>query len=91
MQHEFEHNLKKTVTTKVNIQVLVNKFKRTGSVLDEKHPERPQISEEGIRHIQQLIEQSPNASTHCLSNRLSVSPTVFEFHEHLQQSYEQNI
>jgi hypothetical protein len=43
VQQNFEQKFRKPAPTKANIQLLVNKFKGTGSVLDEKRSDSLQI------------------------------------------------
>jgi transposase len=76
VQQSFEWKFRKSAPTRANIQLLVNKLKRTGSVLDEKRWGRPQISEDNTRRIQQAAEQGPCASIHHLSNQLDIPRTT---------------
>jgi transposase len=78
VQRSFERKFRKPAPSRANIRLLVNRFKRTGSVLDEKRSGRPQTSEDGVGCIQQATEQSPRASVRPLSNQLDIPrPTVW--------------
>jgi hypothetical protein len=59
VQQGSERKFRKPAPTGANIRLQVNKFKRTGSALDEKRSGRPQTSEEDVGCIQQATEQSP--------------------------------
>jgi transposase len=76
VQQSFERQFRKPAPTRANIRLLVNKFKRTGSVLDEKRSGRPQISEDDAGRILQATEQSPHASIRRLSNQLDIPRTT---------------
>ena len=78
MRQEFERKFHRSTPTRANIRISVRKFKRTGSVLDEKLSGGPQISENDVEQIQQGIELSPGASTRRLSNELDIPRTSFE-------------
>ena len=88
---EFERKFHRPTPTRANIQKLVNKFKRTGSVLHEKCSGRPQTSANDVERMQQVIEFSPGASTRSLSNELDTPRTTiwrilrFKFNEHAYQ------
>ena len=56
--------------------LLVNKFERTGSVVDEKCSGRPQTFANDVERIQQVIERSPGTSTRRLSNELDIPRTA---------------
>jgi transposase len=75
VQQSFERKFRKPAPTTASIRFLVNKFKRTGSALNEKHSGRPQTSED-VQSIQQATEQSPCASIRHLSNQLDISKTT---------------
>jgi hypothetical protein len=75
-QQGFKRKFRKPVPTRASIPFLFNKFKRTGSVLDEKRSGRPRISQDDVGHIQQAIEQSPRASIRRLSNQLDIPRTT---------------
>jgi hypothetical protein len=77
MQQGFEQKFRKPVPTRANIQLLINKFKRTGSVLNEKCSGRPQTSEGNIGRIQRAIEQSPHVSIHRLVTNLTYQGQLF--------------
>ncbi|KAJ4427288.1 hypothetical protein ANN_24906 [Periplaneta americana] len=68
--------------------MLVNRFKRTGSFLDEKRSGKPQTSANDVPLLQHATERSPGASTHRLSNELDIPRTtvwrVLRFTLHLQ-------
>jgi hypothetical protein len=46
LQQGFERKFRKPAPTRANIRLLFNKFKRRGSVLDEKRSGRPQTSKD---------------------------------------------
>jgi transposase len=76
VQHSFERKFRKPAPVRASIRLLVNRFKRTGSVLDEKRSGRPQTSEDDVGCIQQATEQSPSASVRHLSNQLHIPRTT---------------
>ncbi|PSN58023.1 hypothetical protein C0J52_02021 [Blattella germanica] len=76
VRQDFERKFHKPAPTRANIRMLVNKFKRTGSVVDEKRSGRPQTSANDVELIQQAIERSPGASTRRLSNELDIPRTT---------------
>jgi hypothetical protein len=76
VQHGFERKFRKPVPTRANIRLLVNKFKRTGSVLDEKRSGRLAISKDDVQCIQQAIERSSSASICSLSNQIDIPRTT---------------
>jgi hypothetical protein len=61
---------------RANIRLLVNKFKRTGSVHDEKRSGRPQTSEDDTGRTQQAIYQGRHASIRRISNQLDIPRTT---------------
>jgi transposase len=75
-QQGFERKFRKPAPTRANIRLLVNKFKRTGSGLDEKRSGRPQTSEDNVGRIEQVIKKSPRASLRRLSNQLDILRTT---------------
>ena len=76
VRQDFERKFHKPAPTRANIRMLVNKFKRTGSVVDEKRSGRPQTSANDVELIQQAIKRSPGASTRRLSNELDIPRTT---------------
>lgn len=72
VRNRFERKFRKPAPTRGNIQILVNKFMRTGSVRDEPRTGRPSISVESVEAIQNAIERSPQASTRRLSRELGI-------------------
>ncbi|KAJ4443074.1 hypothetical protein ANN_04724 [Periplaneta americana] len=73
---ECERKLKKPAPIRANIRMLVNKFKRAESFLDEKHSGRPQTSANDVPLLQHATECSPGTSTRCLSNELDIPRTT---------------
>jgi hypothetical protein len=55
VQQNFERNFRKSAPSRDNMRLVVNKFKRTGSVLDEKRSGRLQTSEDNVGRIQQAL------------------------------------
>ena len=68
----FQGRFRKPAPTQQNIQMLVNKFMRTGAVADEQRSGRPPISQERVDTIREAIERSPRASTRRLSRELGI-------------------
>ena len=69
----------KPAPTRHAIKKMVNKFKRTGSVIDEQRTERPAVAIETVQRIQEAITRSPSASTRRLSRELgNAHPTVWK-------------
>jgi transposase len=76
VQQNFEGKFRKPAPTRASIRLVVNKFKRTGSVLDGKRSGRPQSSEDDVGCIQQVVEQSPRASIRRLNSQLDIPRTT---------------
>ena len=75
----FQRRFRKPAPTQLNIQMLVNKFMRTGSVADEQWSGRPPTPQERVETIREAIERSPYASTCRLSRELGIPrATVWE-------------
>ena len=79
VREAFQRRFRKPSPTQQNIQMLVNKFMRTGSVADEQRPGRPPTSQGRVETIRDAIERSPSASTRRLSRELGIPcATVWE-------------
>ena len=72
VREAFQRRFRKPAPTQQNIQMLVNKFMRTGSVADEQWSGRPPTSQERVETIREAIERSPRASTCSLSRELGI-------------------
>jgi hypothetical protein len=83
MHRSFEWKFRKPARTRVNVRLLVNKFKRTGSELDGKCSDRPQASEDDVG----CIEQSPRASVRRLSNQLDIPRRLFGEFKRQKRAY----
>lgn len=55
VEQSFGRKFRKPTPARANIRLQVNKFERTGSLVDEKRSGRPQTSEDDVGHIQQPI------------------------------------
>ena len=58
---------------RANTRILVNKFLRTGSVIDESCSGRPRTSPELVKSVQDAIEQSQRSSKRRLSRKIGLS------------------
>lgn len=72
MQRLFERKYQKDAPTRLAIRKLVNKFRRTGSVADERRAGRPPVSPQSVQRVREAIERSPKASTRRLSHELTL-------------------
>ena len=72
VREAFQRRFRKQAPTQQNIQMLVNKFMRTGSVADEQRSSRPPTSQERVKTIREAIERSPRASTRHLSREVGI-------------------
>jgi hypothetical protein len=70
VRQDLEGTFRKSAPTRANIRFPVIKFKRTGSLFDEKRPGRPKTSEDDA------VEQSSRASIRRLSNQLDIPRTT---------------
>ena len=62
VREEFTLKFRKEGPSRHAIKDLVNKFKRTGSVLDEQRPGRPSSSQATVQSVNDAITRSPKAS-----------------------------
>ena len=72
----FQRRFRKPDPTQQNIQMLVNKCMRTGSLADKQRSGRPHTSQERVETIREAIERSPRASTCRLNRELGISRTT---------------
>ncbi|PSN33099.1 hypothetical protein C0J52_19408 [Blattella germanica] len=78
VRESFERRFRKPAPTQQNIQLLVNKFMRTGSVADEQRIGRPPTSQETVETIREAIERSPHASIRRPSHELVIPRATVE-------------
>ncbi|KAJ4426198.1 hypothetical protein ANN_27007 [Periplaneta americana] len=77
---EVQRKFRKPAPIQANIQLLVNKFQRTGNVAYEPHSGRPYMPEQIAERIREAIERSPQASSRRLNNELDMPrSTVLNF------------
>ena len=76
MRSNFTRKFHKEVPSRNAIKDLVNKFKRTGSVLDDHRSGRPSSAPETVQRVSEAITRSPTASTRRLSRELEVSQST---------------
>ncbi|PSN41366.1 hypothetical protein C0J52_19117 [Blattella germanica] len=70
--HLLLRKYQKDAPTRLAIRKLVNKFRRTESVTDERRAGRPPVSPKSLQRVREAIERTPKAST----RRLSREPTL---------------
>ena len=76
VREDFTRKFRKEGPSRQAIKDLVNKFKRTGSVLDEQRPGRPSSSQATVQSVNDAITRSPTASTRRLSRELGLSQST---------------
>ncbi|KAJ9592346.1 hypothetical protein L9F63_001115 [Diploptera punctata] len=76
VQERFQARFQKAAPTRTNIRLLLNKFLRTGSILDERRSGRPTTPEATVQQLREAVERSPRASTRRLSRESEVAHTT---------------
>lgn len=76
----FGRKFHKSASAKANIHILMKKFHRTGSVMDEIHSGRPRTSPEIVQRVKDGSEWSPRSSKLRLNREIGISQsTVWRF------------
>lgn len=65
---------------------LINKLKRTGSVVDEQRPGIPFITLDTVQRVEYAITRSPSASTRTLTRKLGNVHIAFKLYVNLKNT-----